>query len=258
MIDFGVVNQPDFQNPLKYDWIVDYQRSRCRRNIYLYSYQEMTMLLKELRQQVVDFGCKMHEIKLVRDGQGNISVLDEESGYIVITPTTIPYHSRRTEDICVVDRNRKLIEGNFPPTSEIALHMVFYQKRADIRAVVHTHPLYSTAIGVIGEAEMPVVLNEAAFHLGAALPVASYGRPGTEELAKLTVEATGSGVGAIMAHHGLVTVGTSIVNAYNATLAAEDTAQVVILARSMSGRVIPMDPEEAGALREMYLKKTGY
>jgi L-ribulose-5-phosphate 4-epimerase len=215
------------------------------------------MLLEELRQQVVEFGCKMHDAKLVRDGQGNISILDENSGYIVITPSAVPYLTRKAEDICVVDRNRQLIEGNFAPTSEIALHMVFYQQRPDIRAVVHCHPHYSTAIGVIGEAEMPVVLNEAAFHLGAALPVAGYGRPGTEELANITVEATGPGVGAIMAHHGLVTIGKSLKFAYEATLAAEDTAQVIILARSMSGRVIPMDPEEASALRNMYLKKTG-
>jgi L-ribulose-5-phosphate 4-epimerase len=215
------------------------------------------MLLKELRQQVVEFGCKMDDAKLVRDGQGNISLLDEDSGYIVITPTAIPYKTRKPEDICVVDRDRQLIEGNFPPTSEIALHMVFYQQRPDVRAIVHSHPLNSTAIGVIGEAEMPVVLNEAAFHLGAALPVASYARPGSEELATITVEATGSGVGAIMAHHGLVTVGTSLISAYNATLAAEDTAQVIILARSMSGRVIPMEAEEAAILRKMYLKKTG-
>ncbi len=216
------------------------------------------MLLKELRQQVVEFGCKMYDEKLVRDGQGNISVLDEESDYVVITPSAIPYNSRKPEDICVIDRNRRLIEGNFPVTTEIALHTVFYQQRQDIRAVVHSHPLYSTAMGVIGESEMPVVLNEAAFHLGASLPVASYGRPGTEELAMITVDATGSGVGAIMAHHGLVTVGSSLISAYNATLAAEDTARVVILARSMSGRVIPMEAEEASALREIYLRKTGY
>lgn len=216
------------------------------------------MILKELRQHVVEFGLKMYEAKLVRDGQGNISVLDEESGYVVITPTSIPYNNRKPEDICVVDRNRKLIEGNFPPTSEIALHMVFYQQRQDIGAIVHSHPLYSTAMGVIGEAEMPVVINEAAFYLGASLPVANYGRPGTEELAAITVEAAGSGVGAIMAHHGLVTVGKSLKYAYDATLAAEDTAQVVILARSMSGRVIPMDTEEAGILREMYVRKCGF
>lgn len=216
------------------------------------------MLLKELRQQVLEFGCMMHDAKLVRDGQGNISVLDEESGYIVITPTTIPYGKRKIEDIGVVDRNRHLIDGDSPITSEIALHMVFYEQRKDIRAVVHSHPLYATAIGVIGESEMPVVLNEAAFHLGASLPIANYGRPGTEELARITVEATGAGVGAIMAHHGLVTVGSSLKNAYDATLAAEDTARVVILARSMSGRVVPMDSEEASILREFFIKKCGY
>ncbi|NMC14867.1 MAG: class II aldolase/adducin family protein [Chloroflexi bacterium] len=216
------------------------------------------MLLQELRQQVVEYGCKMFDAKLVRDGQGNISVLDEESGYIVITPTTIPYYSRKPEDICVIDQNRQMIEGRFPYTTEIALHMVFYKQRKDVRAVVHSHPLNSTAFGVIGESEMPVVLNEAAFHLGAALPVASYGRPGTEELANITVEAAGEGVGAIMAHHGLVTVGVSLKSAFDATLAAEDTARVVILARSMSGIVVPMDAEETSALREIYVKKCGF
>jgi ribulose-5-phosphate 4-epimerase/fuculose-1-phosphate aldolase len=101
---------------------------------------------------------------------------------------------------------------------------------------------------------MPVVLNEAAMCLGGPLPVAPYARPATQELAEVTFNATGEAVGAIMAHHGLITIGTDLEQAYNSTLAAEATARLIIMARSMGAEVVALDPQEASELRHMFLE----
>lgn len=46
--------------------------------------------------------------------------------------------------------------------------------------------------------------------LGEAVPIAPYARPDTEKLAELTYTSSGNGFSAIMAHHGLITMGYTI------------------------------------------------
>ncbi len=153
----------------------------------------------------------------------------------------------------MVDFDGNIVESRWKPTSEKALHYGFYRCRDDVNAVVHTHALNSTVFGVIGEEVLPVVLNEAAMGMGGPIPVVPYARPGTEELAKLTCEITGDGVGAIMAHHGLVTVGSNLSHAFISTQAIETTAKTIILARSMGAKVISLDQDEVQSLRNLFL-----
>jgi len=211
-------------------------------------------MLFEMRKKIVEVGLRMVKDGLAHNGQGNISVFDRPLNLVAITPSAVPYEERQPEDICVVNLHGELVEGSWKPTSELALHLIYYRNRPDVNAVVHTHAPYSTVFGIIGEASMPAVLNEAAMNLGASLPVAPYARPATQELAEVAYTTTGGGVGAILAHHGLITVGADLEQAYNSTLAAEATARLIILARSMGASVIPLDAQEARELRQMYLE----
>jgi L-ribulose-5-phosphate 4-epimerase len=212
------------------------------------------MLLAELRKEIVEIGLRMVTDGVAHNGQGNISTFDRQQSLAAITPSAVPYKERQPEDICVVDLDGKLIEGKWKPTSELALHLIYYRNCEEIGAVVHTHAPYSTVFGVIGESSMPVVLNEAAMGLGGPLPVAPYARPATQELAEVTFQATGDAAGVIMAHHGLITIGKDLVQAYGATQAAEATARIIILARSMGANLVTLELQEARELRQMFLK----
>jgi L-ribulose-5-phosphate 4-epimerase len=213
------------------------------------------MLLQELREKIVEIGNRMVEDGVAHGSQGNISAYDVESGLIAITPSAVPYRLRKAEDITVIDMDRKIVEGKWRPTSEIALHMIFYKRRKDVKAVVHSHAPHSTVFGVIHES-VPSILTEAALCLTGPVPVAPYFRPGTEEVAELTYNAMGeNGAAGILAHHGLVTVAGNLEQAYDSTMAAETTARIVIMARSMGAKEINLDPAEAAAMREIYLTK---
>jgi ribulose-5-phosphate 4-epimerase/fuculose-1-phosphate aldolase len=131
--------------------------------------------------------------------------------------------------------------------------MIYYKKRLDVTAVIHTHAPKATVFGVIGNEPMPMILNEAAMCIGGAVPIAPYARPGSEELAEVTCEAVGDGFAAIMAHHGLITVGSTIDLAYSATIAVESTADTIIMARSMGIEPIALDNDEVDKLREMFM-----
>jgi|YNPMSStandDraft_2_1061718.scaffolds.fasta_scaffold49370_1 L-ribulose-5-phosphate 4-epimerase len=211
------------------------------------------MLLEELRRHVLQVGLRMVEDGVARGSQGNVSAIDSETGLIVITPSAIPYGKLQAEDICVVDREGKIVESKWKPTSEIALHLIFYQQRSDVKAVVHSHAPYSTVFGVIYE-PIPLVLAETAMILNAPVPVAPYARPGTKEVAQVTFESMlPDKVAAVMAHHGLVTVGPNLEAAYESTIAVETTARIVMMAYSMGGTIHALDLQECRELRQIYL-----
>jgi len=211
------------------------------------------MLLKELREQVLDTALRMLEDGVVHGSQGNVSAIEKESQLVAITPSAIPYTRIKPEDICVVDKNGILVEGKWKPTSEIMLHLIFYNRREDVGSVVHSHAPYSTVFGVIHE-PIPMVLNEAAMNLDGEVLVAPYARPGTSEVAEVTFKTMlPNRVAAVMAHHGLVTVGPDLESAYNSTIAVETTARIIIMARSMGGKIVSIDAQECSILREMYL-----
>jgi ribulose-5-phosphate 4-epimerase/fuculose-1-phosphate aldolase len=213
----------------------------------------MGIKLEDLRQELVALGIELVRQRLAHDGQGNMSLFDRERGLVAITPSAIGYREREAEDICLVDLDGNLIEGRWEPTTEMALHLIFYQRREDISAVVHTHAPYTSVFGVIGQTTMPMVLSEAAMALGGAINVAPYHRPGTMELADAAEGACRTAAGVILAQHGLVTVGSSLHLAYQATLAAEFTARTLIMARSMGADPLALDAAEVAELRRMYL-----
>lgn len=212
------------------------------------------MLLKSLREQVFETAQRMVIDKLAYGSQGNISALDRECGLVAITPTAIPYDKMILEDIAVIDLDGNLVESKRKPTSEVLMHLIFYQKRVDVGAVVHTHAPYSTALAVLHE-PIPVLLAEAATCLGAEVPVAPYRRPGTQELAAVVNETMGNGVAVILAQHGLLVIGPDLEQAYETTMAAETSAHLVVMTRPMGLVVHTIPDEEVEILRNLYLSK---
>jgi L-ribulose-5-phosphate 4-epimerase len=212
------------------------------------------MLLKSLREQVHETTLKMTADHVAYGSQGNVSALDRETGFVVITPTAIPYSKMVPEDMAVVDIEGNLIEAKWKPTMEISMHLIFYRERKDVGAVVHSHPTYATVFGVLHET-LPVVLTEASTCLGAPVPIAPYSRPGSGELARTVLETMGNGVAAILAQHGLLTVGADLGQAYDATMAAETSAHLAVMIRSMGGQMHTMPPEEVAYMRNFYLTK---
>jgi L-ribulose-5-phosphate 4-epimerase len=195
------------------------------------------MLLEELRKQIVIFGNQLFDEKLVHDMQGNISIIDRASGLIAITPSAIPYRQRTAEDICVLDLNGKIIQGEKHPTSELALHLTLYRNRNDACSVIHTHPIHASVFAITQEM-LPQVLPEVAMGFSGDIPVAQYAPPGTQKVADFACDAMKPDKTAcLLANHGLVVVSKNVSEALHMTLAIVDAANMIIMARSMGSKV---------------------
>lgn len=204
------------------------------------------MLLAELRAEVVRYARKMVASRLVRATQGNLSARDHASGLICITPSGLDYDEMTPADIVVADPDGAIVEGMRRPSSELPVHTLVLRRRPDVGCVMHTHSLYTTAVGVVSPS-LPIVLAEAALCLGGTVPVVPYQLSGTPAFAERVAEVLGDGNAVIWGNHGALVVGPTLALAYSAAHALEDGAQVYTLAKQL-GAPTELSPEAMAEL----------
>ncbi|MBO0875101.1 MAG: class II aldolase/adducin family protein [Pseudonocardia sp.] len=174
------------------------------------------MLLHDERAQLVEYCHRMQADDLTVGTSGNLSVRSGQ--HIAITPSGVPYEDLTPEAICVIDVDGSHVDGDLEPSSEVPMHTSVY-KATDASAVVHTHPLYCTALSVLLD-EVPPVHYMIAL-LGGPVRVARYARFGSAELAENSVRAMEGRYGALMQNHGATTYGDSLAKAYSRSVYLE-------------------------------------
>lgn len=199
------------------------------------------MMLEQARKEIVEYSQKLITSGLTVGTGGNISVYDPESGCFAITPSGIDYFEMTPEDIVVLNLDGQVVEGERRPSSEVDLHRIFYQKRDDICAVVHTHSTYCTVLAT-NRMDLPASSYLIAF-AGKDVPCGKYASFGTPELAEYTFQAMEGRKAALMANHGLITGGSSLMKAFEVAQQIEFCAKVYVLAKSIGNPVI-LDDEE--------------
>jgi len=206
-----------------------------------------SMILAAARSEIVVFGKKMLEKGLVTGTGGNLSV--RSGRRVVLSPSGVEYETMKPEDVAVVDLEGWLLEGGMKPTSEMSLHLALYHARPDITAVVHTHSPYACVLACLGR-EIPPFHYLVAL-VGRKIPVAPYACFGTPELARSTVEVMGEGKAALLANHGMVSVGGSLIEAFRVAETVEFLAMVFSRALSLGEPRVLAD-EEVGQLLEAF------
>lgn len=187
---------------------------------------------KEARKLIVEVGRLMYERSYVVSSDGNVSVrLDD--GRIVATPT-MTCKGRMTEDIlAVTDINGKPLTDK-RPSSELAMHLLIYHEREDVKAVCHAHPPNGTAFAVAGLAIDQPILSEVILTLG-CVPLADYGTPSTNELTDAMKPFVKHHNALLMANHGAVAYGADLWQAFDRLETLEHTAKIAILSRALGG-----------------------
>lgn len=171
------------------------------------------MLMKEERKLIVEYGKKLSESGLCPGTSGNISIYNAEKNLMAISPSGIDYFETEAEDVVITDLEANVVDGKRKPSSEWALHTIFYKNKHDIRAVVHTHSVYCTTFAVLGEPIRAVhyVIGDANTD---TIPCAPYCTFGTVQLAEEAIAVCGKSNAVLLGNHGIVTCGTDIKGAF--------------------------------------------
>jgi L-ribulose-5-phosphate 4-epimerase len=103
------------------------------------------MILKSLRDEVLEANLELVRRGLVLYTFGNASGIERDQGLVVIKPSGVPYDDMRPDDLVVVDLDGKIVEGTLRPSSDLPTHLILYRAFASIGGIAHTHSRAATA-----------------------------------------------------------------------------------------------------------------
>jgi L-fuculose-phosphate aldolase len=187
---------------------------------------------KTARREIVRVGELLYGRGYVVSSDGNVSVrLDD--GRVLATPTQTS-KGRMTEDsLALTDLDGKPLNDR-RASSELAMHLLIYRERSDVKAVCHAHPPHGSAFAVAGLAIDQPILSEVILTLG-CVPLAEYGTPSTDELTEAMRPLVKHHNALLMANHGAVAYGADVWQAFDRLETLEHTAKIAILARALGG-----------------------
>jgi L-fuculose-phosphate aldolase len=175
---------------------------------------------------------------------GNVSMLDRRAQRLFVTPSGRPYRQMRAVDICVLDIDQNLIEGELAPSMETGMHLAVYRRRPDVNAVVHTHQMYASALSLIGK-PIPALFDEVVYEIGPTVDVIPYAVSGSRQLAEQAAGLSANGCFCyLIQNHGALSLGTDLPQAVKRAEILEKTAHAYYLALT-TGEPISTLPEDA-------------
>jgi L-fuculose-phosphate aldolase len=208
----------------------------------------------QARHDLVQFGKRLHDGGHVAATDGNLSVrLDDDR--ILATPTGMSKGMMYPEDMVIVDLKGKKCCGERNPSSELGMHLLIYNMRPDINAVVHGHPVTATGFAAAGMSLEEPLVSEIVISLG-AVPLAKYGTPGTPELTDALQPFVSDYDAILMANHGVVTYGPDLLSAYMKMETVEHFAKIALVTHQL-GRQQLLTKEEVDKLLECREKYEG-
>jgi L-fuculose-phosphate aldolase len=207
----------------------------------------------QARKDICEVGRRLYDRGFAAANDGNISVrLAPER--ILCTPTGVSKGFLKPDDLCIVDLEGKQIAGTKKRTSEILLHLSVFKKRPDIVGVLHCHPPHATAFAMVHETIPKCVLPEVEVFLG-EVPIARYETPGTQTFADTVLPYVNSANTMLLANHGSVAWGSSIMQAYFNTEIIDAYCRMLILAKQI-GPLKYLSEKQVGELMQ-FKKRLG-
>ncbi|MFU2059438.1 aldolase [Avibacterium volantium] len=197
--------------------------------------------MTELEQKIemVNLARSFYERGYSVGGAGNLSVrLDENR--ILVTPTGSSLGRLTPEKLSVVDMQGNWLAGD-KPSKEYVFHLALYQNNPQCNAVVHLHSTYLTALscleGLNPDNAMRAFTPYYVMRVG-QLPMIPYYRPGDVNIARELGERALSGKAFLLANHGVVVTGTSLVDAVDNTEELEETAKLFFILKEQNIRYL--------------------
>lgn len=172
-------------------------------------------LLPELTpQQTVALLCRV----LFREGYndhiaGHITVRQDDGTYLA-NPWELTWGEVTASDIVRLDKEGKVIEGEWNITPAINLHIDLHAARDDVHVVIHNHPQWGSVWSAAGRTPPIYDQTSALVDTDPVLYDEYRGTVEDTELGRAVVDALGTNKWAMLANHGVVVVGNGIRQAH--------------------------------------------
>jgi len=203
---------------------------------------------EKLRQEICEVCHLLYSRGYVVTNDGNVSARTER-GTVLITPSGVSKGRMEPDMLVEVDLEGNILAGDRYPSSEHKMHLLVYRERPDVMAVVHAHPAMSTAFSIARQGLTKPYLVELVAGLG-EVPVTEFAMPSTDEVPESVRPFVHDHTACLLANHGALAWGPSLLAAFDRLEVVEQTAKVFFYVHLLGGGV-EIDRSKADQLMGM-------
>jgi L-fuculose-phosphate aldolase len=204
--------------------------------------------LTQQKQQVADFMNRLYERGLTTASGGNISWRISEER-MLLTPSATDKGRMTADQIALIGMDGTNYTPALKPSLETSMHLEIYKKHPRIQAIVHAHPPHASTFAVCNRPLDIRLVAESYFVLGWPA-IAPYALQGSQTLASHVSNALSDTTHCvIMQNHGVLTVGKTLLQAFDRIEVLENCARINIYAAQL-GNVTPLSDAHCAELDE--------
>lgn len=184
--------------------------------------------LHEKMDALIACAKRCFELGLQTNAGGNLSVRLDARDAIVIKPSGVGFNECKRDNLQVVALDGSIISSHpeLKPSKDLDFHRDLYRIRDDINAIVHCHSPWATGYASAG-IEIPCLTVQTIEKIGRMplIPLSKNGGPQTE--VEISPHFQDPKIrAAVLANHGTIGVGKTLLAAQYLAEIIEETAQI--------------------------------
>ena len=186
------------------------------------------------REQVAYFMRRLYRQFLTTTSGGNISCRTAD-GNIAITASQTDKCEQSWETVGILTPEGESLTPELKLSIESGLHLAIYAARPDVSAIVHAHPVTATFFCTT-DVPINMHLTAEAYAVAGEVVRIPYALMGTQELARLVAEKMKDCDCGLMDNHGVITVGKSLLSAFDKMELLENAAKQTLMSQTIQAR----------------------
>jgi len=187
--------------------------------------------IAEARQKLIDAGLVLEHQNHGDMTRGHVSIrVPGEPGLFFMKPHSIGFDEITEENILTFNIEGELVAGTARPHSERFIHSEIFRARPDVNAVIHTHPVYTTAFIATGRRMR--ALNQGGAIFSGHLPVFkdTIDLIRTKAMGAAVAQCLGQEHAVLMHSHGVAMAAETLEAAVVLCVMLEEAARIQLLA----------------------------
>lgn len=209
-----------------------------------------TFDLNKIKAEFISAAKSLFDRGYATGAAGNMSVVLPD-GNVMATPTGSSMGALEADRLSIVNPQGELLSGD-KPTKEVSFHLAIYQNNPNLKAIVHLHSCYCTALSCLKDLNPHSVIKAftpyVVMRMG-DVPLVPYFKPGSprlgEELAKLAPNHKAF----LLSNHGPIACGKDLTEAMNNAEELEATAKIYFVLNQDRERIAYLSDEQVAELR---------
>ena len=207
---------------------------------------------REIRNEVAAFMRRLYDRGLTSCSGGNVSA--RLGDRVFVTPSGLDKGRLSGDEVAAIGPDGRPVAGGPAPSMETGLHLAVYRSRPDASAIVHAHPPVATSFTASKRRIDCCLVGETRAIVGEPV-TAPYALMGSEELAEAVAEAAVRGDVVLMANHGVLAVGRTLLEAFDRVEVLEAAARMTVIA-GLIGDPRPLGDREIAGIDALFGRAT--